>query len=236
MNRNDTCRYAVYYSPPPESAFERLGAAALGRDARTGETAGILPVDGIANEALDALTETPRRYGFHGTLKAPFRLSEGTTENALLGAVAAIARELPAFHVAEITIGILDGFVALMPASPSVPLNDLAARCVVDLDPFRAPLTAAEIARRNPDALTPRQRGYLNAYGYPYVLDAFRFHMTLSSRTDEATAEAIAAARRTDFEAILDQGLTFDGLSIFRQASVSEPFRLLNRYLFGITA
>src|SRR6266436_2078374 len=73
-------RYAIYFVPAPDTALYRFGAGALGYDCFTGAdmaTLDTLPVDA---GAWRELTREPRRYGFHATLKAPFRLAEGRTE------------------------------------------------------------------------------------------------------------------------------------------------------------
>jgi len=59
-------------------------------------------------------------------------------------------------------------------------LPQLASECVTRFEQFRAPLTEADVQRRNPDSLTESQRQNMYQYGYPHVLNDFNFHMTLS--------------------------------------------------------
>ena len=84
--------------------------------------------------------------------------------------------------IPQLSLARLDGFFALVPGAEAADLYALADDVVTGFDGFRAPATEAEIARRNPAALTSRQRELLDAWGYPYVLDEFRFHLTLTDR------------------------------------------------------
>jgi hypothetical protein len=89
---------------------------------------------------------------------------------------------------------VFDGWVALTAPHAGPAPGELAAAAVVDLDRLRAPLGAADLARRRPETLDPRGRELLQAYGYPQVLERFRFHLTLASVDDPVHAQAIRAA------------------------------------------
>lgn len=171
----DFSRYAIFYTAP--DPWATFGARWLGWDNRTAEIPAPWDIPGLDR---DAITTRPRRYGFHATLKPPLRLAPGKTPEGLQSALGAIAARTPAFTLPPFTLSRIGSFLALTLSAPCPPLTSLAAELVRDLDPFRAPLTEAEIARRNPHRLTPAQRGYLDRYGYPYVLDSFQFHMTLT--------------------------------------------------------
>jgi len=226
-------RYAVYFAPEAGSAFEALGASAIGRNARTGETVAIAPVDGLDGETLIGLTASPRRYGFHGTLKAPFRLADGISTGDLYNEVGQLAARCRAFTAAPLRVGILSGFVAIVPDGPNDDLVDLAARCVTALDHLRAPLTPEERARRNPDRLSARQAELLDQFGYPYVLDEYRFHMTLSEKTGAGVAARIAAARRIDFACVLVSGFRVSSISVFVEESPGAPFMNVQQFPLG---
>ncbi len=71
-------RLAIYYAPPAGSALWDFGSAWLGLDAEAGEVPPRPDVPGLPDDPL-ALTVSPRRYGFHGTLKPPMFLAEGTS-------------------------------------------------------------------------------------------------------------------------------------------------------------
>lgn len=182
-------RHAVYYTPPP-GAFADFGAGWLGWDVAQGARANrTLDVEGA-----EEITATPRRYGFHATLKPPFRLAEGRTVGELEAAVANVAAATPAIRGAHLHLQRLGPFLALVPASDHAPFSALADAMVRNLDVFRLPPSDAEIARRRTAGLTPAQDGHLLRWGYPYVFEEFRFHMTLSGKLDPATAARVEAA------------------------------------------
>ena len=72
-----SARFAVYLVPLSASALWERACRWLGRDPESGAVYAQPAVPGFAAEEIRALTQSPRNYGFHGTLKAPFRLAEG---------------------------------------------------------------------------------------------------------------------------------------------------------------
>jgi hypothetical protein len=140
----DEPRYAIYFVPPADCALYRFGAGVLGYDCYTGER--LRHPQDIALSASEwaQLTHEPRKYGFHATLKAPFRLLPPFTEmdlTAELERFAAIPRTLPAIEPA---IRSLARFIAVVAAAPSMALDRLAADGVMAFDRFRRPLTSHE--------------------------------------------------------------------------------------------
>jgi putative phosphonate metabolism protein len=167
-------RFAIYYVPP-DGAMADFGAAWLGWDIAGGEAAAQPNIAGLGD-----VTMTPRKYGFHGTLKPPFRLAEGQSLSSLKDAVATLAAGHAPAVSGPLKLSGLGRFLALIPSRPTDDLAKLAAACVMDLDRFRAPMSDAELARRRAADLAPHQEAHLIQWGYPYVLDAFRFHLTLT--------------------------------------------------------
>jgi putative phosphonate metabolism protein len=221
----DFPRYAIYYAPEPGSTLDRLGSQLLGYDAYRGIALSF--PGGIEFEDWRELTQDPRKYGFHGTLKAPMSLAPGKDEDQLLTACAAFAGEPRGIPVVEPVVDLISGFIALVPAKPSAVLEALAADCVRAFDPFRADLTENDRARRNPSKLSPRQVGYLDRWGYPYVFDEFRFHMTLTGRVAADRAADIVAMLRRRLSDVTCEKLPIDRLALFRQDSDREPFRII---------
>lgn len=227
-------RYAIYLAPPTDSALWRFGSSVLGYDAETGEQPAAPDLAGFDAETWHQATEEPRRYGFHGTLKAPFRLADGFTERALEDAISDFVREHRAFELPPLTVRAIGSFVALVPPSPVPKLEDLARCAVEELDLLRAPLSEREIARRRPERLSARQRTYLDTYGYPYVLDEFRFHMTLTGPLPDlerdhalnALAEAYAASGAEVPATVADVGL-------YVQEGGGGRFRFVRRFPLG---
>lgn len=183
-------RYAIYDTPAPGTPLAEFGAAWLGWDSAVG--AGVAHPD--VGLDVEAVTRTPRKYGFHGTLKPPFRLADGCTPQALEQAIAQLCADLPSVEIEALRLARLGRFLALVPEGDTAALGAFAARIVQDLDRFRAPPTEAELARRRAAHLTPAQEAHLRDWGYPFVLDAFRFHMTLSGQVDPETAASTQAA------------------------------------------
>ena len=227
----DYPRYAIYYAPAPGSGLDRFGATLLGYDAFTGED---LPFpDGILQAVPDwrGLTGDPRKYGFHATLKAPLSLAPGKTEAELVSACEAFAATPRAIPVIRPVVGSISGFIAVIPAEPPAELIRLAADCVSEFDSFRAPLTEADRARRNPSQLTPRQREHLDRWGYPYVMDDFRFHMTLTGRIGAERREPLLAMLRDRFAALGLTSLAIDRIALFRQDDADSRFRIVRQYV-----
>ncbi len=220
-------RYALYYIPARNSPLDRFGSQLLGYDAWTGED---MPFPDVATEvAADwrDLTHDPRKYGFHATLKAPMPLASDSTEAELVGACSAFAARQRAIPIIMPVLGSISGFIAVVPSERSRELEELASDCVSEFDRFRAPLTAEDRARRNPETLTPRQREHLDRWGYPYVMEEFRFHMTLTGRLDAARREPLLAMLQRRFCEIGINQLAIDRIALFRQDDARSRFRII---------
>ena len=126
----------------------------------------------------------------------------------------------------------LEGFLALVPAGDVLGLTDIAAQVVERLDPLRAPLTEAEIARRRPERLTPRQRELLDQFGYPYVMEEFRFHLTLSGRLTDDQMTMLRPLALAHFDGLQPEPFVLEDLCLFGEAADGR-FHILNRYPLG---
>lgn len=218
-------RYAIYYAPRP-GGFAQAAASWLGWDAEAGST--IVQPDLNLPRALAEITAEPRKYGFHATLKSPFRLADGFELADLRQAVASLARSLDPPRFDGLSLAPLSGFLALQPLGDTSDLADLAAEVVRSLDPYRASLTEVEIARRRPESLTPRQRELLAVYGYPYVMEEFRFHLTLTDRLGPELA-AVQHAAEAHFAGLIPQPFDLEDLCLFGEDRAGR-FHLLHRY------
>ena len=217
-------RIALYYAPEAHDPLHQRASAWLGRDAASGAA---LPQKPVAGVDIAEITADARGYGFHATLKPPFRL-QGDVQAALRTAQDFAVRTAP-FALRPLTITDLDGFLALREAAPCPALQALADGCVTAVDPHRAPATEAEIARRKPERLSLRQREYLAAWGYPYVFAEWRFHMTLTRRLTPAEKAIILPAVT---EALGDTpGLmrSVSDICVFAQAAPGAPFTIIER-------
>ncbi len=221
-------RYAIYFAPDKTSKLWQLGSSAIGYDAQSGEDMAFPAHPVFAEEAAPGWTEEPRRYGFHATLKAPFSMVETKHEDELLEVARRFAATQMPFDLPKLVIKSLGSFIALVPETPSEELAKLAQACVRDFESFRAPLSEADLARRLQSPLTPRQIDYLRRYGYPYVFEEFRFHMTLSGALGEPERTKFATALG-DIFAEIDQPIRFEAIAVYKQPSRAERFRVVER-------
>jgi len=180
-------RFAVYYAPEPGPLAD-FGAHWLGWDMATGRFVHHPSIDGLD---IATLTATPRKYGLHGTIKPPFRLAEGCTISDLETATAALCAQMAPLQLEGLALSRLGGFLALTITGDTAPLNQLANKTVQTLDPFRAALSEAELERRRKARLSPQQEALLAKWGYPYVMEEFRFHITLTGKMPRTEAEAV---------------------------------------------
>jgi len=210
-------RYAIYFTPPATDPFTETASRWLGRNAFSDDV-----LDDYADFA--GVTEDPRRYGFHATLKAPFELAEDRSEAELVEAFSAFAATQLAFDIPEIVIGSLGPFFALVPATLHQPLQDFTAEVVTHFEPFRAPLSERDMARRKPETLSESQRANLHRWGYPYVMDDFRFHMTLTGPVSEGRRQEMADILTKTFAGFIHRPLTISGLGLFVEKQRGEAF------------
>jgi hypothetical protein len=139
------------------------------RDTATGESLDPdLPRD-IARDEWQRLTESPRRYGFHATLKPPFRLAENTTFAGLKAAVRDFAGRHESFAAPPLGVAKLGNFLALTLSEPSPEFASLAADSVEEFDRFRAPASEQELAQRLDGSLSSHRREHVLRWGCPYA-------------------------------------------------------------------
>jgi ribose 1,5-bisphosphokinase len=234
----DTARYAIYFAPAASSVWWTAGSHWLGRDAETGADCRQPVIAGISPEAFRQITTDPRRYGFHATLKAPFRLAEGFSEAHLLAMAQAFVARQQALQIEGVGIHTLSNFLALQTTDPSSreQISALAMRCTRYFDLLRAAPSAAELAKRRNADLTPRRQALIARWGYPYTEEEYRFHMTLTGALTPLHADAAAAigdAAGACFAAALATPLTIDGLAIFKEPAPGAPMSVWQRLPFS---
>lgn len=230
---SDAARYAIYLAPEQGSALARFANGILGYDAHSGADVPHAP-ELLPNIDWQAITTSPRRYGAHATLKAPFRLAAGRTRAALAEALDDFAARRRAFDIGPLAITCVSrdengAFVALTNPFGSAELAALEAETVRHFEPFRAALSPDDVARRVPGQLTPRQRRHLAEFGYPFVLDDFAFHITLTERltTPEVVADHLADRLAQELGTIR---FRVDALHLFEQAKPEQRFRAVDNF------
>ena len=226
-------RYALYAIPRPDTVLARFGASWLGWDIETARPIESAKGMGLPPALHATVTAEPRRYGFHGTLKAPFALNEDTGEAELAEAAERFARERRPLPAISLSLRAIGSFLALTPREPSAALDRLAAECVAAFDRFRAPLEAAELARRRRNGLSPAQEEMLARWGYPYAMNEFRYHMTLTGPLDGPLRARVGESLLAPLEAILSEPLAIADLVLCIEPRPLERFRVLRRFPLG---
>jgi putative phosphonate metabolism protein len=218
-------RAAIYFTPAKDDPLTVRAAEWLGRDAFA---------DCVVRDPdplIDVLVSEPARYGFHATLKAPFRLADGTTLNELDRELAAFAQRIQAVSLGTLAVTRLDSFFALT-AQATLPLLLEAEEAIrMAFEPFRAPLTEQELTRRNPQSLSERQQANLSRWGYPHVGQDFRFHMTLTnSIVDKDEAAQVEKRLHSQFNPVLEVPVVIDALALFVEPGPGAPFYVHSRH------
>ena len=212
-------RYAIYFCPAPASAL-----AALGRD-WLGAQAAPNGIPGIPLARWNALLADVRRYGWHATLRPPFTLSPDHDIDDLRRAASAVAHRFGPCSV-PLRLSHLGGFLALRPVSACPALNALAAACTEAVEPLRAPLVEPEFQHRV-RGLDAIETHYLQRYGYPYVFERYRFHMTLSAPA--TVDEEHALQRWLALRAAALPVARIDALTLCVEHSPGSAFEVLER-------
>lgn len=223
-------RYALFWAPAAGSELERLGAAWLGHDAESGAPAPRPPIPGFDPAYLDQITAEPRRYGLHGTMKPPFRLAAGTSLAELQDEIERFAATRAPVAAPPLKIAQVDRFVALIPSAPTTSIGALAQDCVAHFDRFRAPPSPKELERRRASALTPSQESNLQRWGYPYVADDFRFHVTLTGSFEASIAAKLISELQMFFAPVLTEPLHLREIVLFTEPAPGAQFQLQRRF------
>jgi len=224
-------RYAIYYTAPAGPLAD-FGAAWLGWDIATGETVEHPSIPRLDDD-IATITQKPRKYGFHGTIKPPFRLAEDTSANQLMHETETLCASLPPLTLGGLELTRIGSFLALTLTGDAAPLVQLAGTVVKSLDHFRAPASDEELAKRRKANLTEQQDQNLMAWGYPYVMDDFRFHLTLSGRLKAKCADALHAALKPVIAEVLPNRFRVDDLTLVGEDTQGR-FHEIRRFSLGI--
>jgi hypothetical protein len=221
-------RVAVYYAPDRDDPLWTAGCHWLGWD----------PENGAAFQPPESVTEPdlirdPSGYGFHGTLKPPMRLADGCDYEGFLAAVRNLAQGLRPFDMPRLSVQNLHGFLAVREALPSPELQAISDVVVASLDDWRALPSEAELAKRRKAGLSAPEEAMLSRWGYPYVFQLWRFHLTLTRRLDEVEMARLKPAAEAFFASGLDRPRSFDSLAVYTQPETGAPFELSARIPFG---
>lgn len=217
-------RYAIYYAAEQDHPLWQFGNEWMGYNPETGEE-----VSGVGKD-FQLLTQGPQKYGFHGTLKPPFALKDGYSVQDLDTAIYALVDCLQPIRSGPLKLASFGNFFSLVPSERFDGLKELASACVVSLDGFRDEQTAAQLKKRRAAGLNQQQEDYLLRYGYPYVLDAFRFHLTLSGRLDDDQINRLTPTLKELTSPFCKNDFEINQLCLFAEPADGGRFHLIKRY------
>jgi putative phosphonate metabolism protein len=226
-------RYAIYFTPPANDPLSQLAASWLGRNSFSGLAVEPPDIYGFGIHEIAFHTALPRRQGFHGTLKAPFRLAENMSEAVLLKHLMTYAGSIAPFEIPRLEVARLGNFFGLAPSHPCERMNFLAAAVVQEFDRYRAPLSEAEIEWLDPDSLSAPQFSNLHRWGHPNVMEEFRFHMTLTGPVKGVDVERFKAGLHSVFDPLLRQPVAVANLALFVEEEPGAPFRVHSLHPMG---
>jgi len=217
-------RVAVYYAPASDDPLAVAGAAWLGRDAEWN-----IPLAQPPLPDIEALTEQPRRYGFHATLKPPMRLALGRTWFAFAAAARQLAAAIKPFDLPPLHVADLHGFLALRETETCAPMQALCDRCVAELDDFRDPSDESELRHRRQVPLSTAQDAMLQRWGYPYVFKTWFFHMTLTRRLSDSEKTQIKPQAEAFFATASAAPRQVRDICLFTQVAPGADFVIAER-------
>jgi len=227
-------RYAVYYAPDRDSQLAQVGNSWLGRDLESGDLLDQPEVVGVSATQIQSLTKAKRRYGFNCTLKPPFELNPTTTVNGLLETANVLAMGLSPIEMPKLELTPIGDFIALTLTSSSAVIDELASTCVRAFEGFRMPLSKERIARYRKDKLTVHQEQMLNHWGYPYVMEEFRFHMSLTDRISSVKKrENILHTLKELCDPVLAGTAPITNITVVGQKEPDQPMRVIEHFPFG---
>lgn len=221
-------RVAIFYAPASKSPLAKFGSEWLGWDV---ENAFEVNHPNIPNlpAPISNIVATPQKYGFHGTLKAPFNLNSARSLDELRGALHNFGHQTSKFTIGRMKVARLGNFVALIQEDPSDQLQIVASNVVKLFEEFRAPLSEYDIAKRRKANLSPRQDELMLKWGYPYIFDEFKFHLTLTGKLDESDAERTKLVLIEHLSSILSNPMEAVDICLYGEREDGR-FEIIERY------
>ena len=221
-------RYAIYYVPSQDSLLGQFGHSWFGY----GAEAGFVPRGDfeLDDGFLELITQVPKRYGLHATLKAPFSIAEGQTLEGIIENLEKFSSNRKRFSLGQLKYGIHHGFLALV-SDNNFRINQFASQCVLGFEEFRAPLTMKERTRRLEKPMTDHQRLMLEEHGYPYVLSEFHFHITLTSNlVNDQDQQMLLSVLKPYLDEICSTPTELDSIALVGDPGNGQHFELIKRF------
>ncbi|HEY4665043.1 MAG TPA: DUF1045 domain-containing protein [Comamonas sp.] len=223
-------RIAIYFAPAMETELWQKGSQWLCRCAATSTAMPQPVVPPFTAKEFQQLTQEPRRYGLHATLKAPFRLAEGVCVDNLLDAIGKICATHRKIALSPLRVSRLGNFLSLRPSEDQAEVSALASDCVKSLQPFAAPLTKEEWLKRRRANLSAEQELLVQQWGYPWVFEHFRFHISLTGPL-KALAQAQLLALQSEAERYFHHlaPCVLDRIAVFAEFAPGADFQLITQ-------
>lgn len=227
-------RYALSYVPEKGSLLADFGRTWLGRDIDSSEFYEQPSIEGVTPERLSELTHWRRSDGLHGILKPPFQINPSSSLDGFLDTARLFSKFLKPVEIPQLEVNVIGKFIALTPTISSRELVDLASECVRIFEGFRQPVMIDMDRRYRKDKLTVYQNRMLKHWGYPYVMEEFRFFIPLTDRIeDDQERDACIDAITTLSKPAIRNPVRIQELTIMGQESRKDPMRIVERIPFG---
>ena len=218
-------RYAIYYIP--DLPLFQIGSDWLGWNSIAGQ-------ETLLSADHHRITDRPRKYGFHATVKPPFSLASNSTQGDLQDAFQTFCATVSPATGGTLKISRLGRFLAMTQDVQSNEVTELAASTVSNFDKFRAPLSDNDIEKRRQRRLTPQQDALMLRWGYPYVMQEFKFHMTLTGLLQSDEIDAIEHDANTRFREFLGQPLKIASIALLGEDCDSGRFHVVDKLSLGM--
>ena len=222
-------RYAVYFSPPEADYLSKFLAGWFGWNAHNGQNVPYHILENL-NYDLSDITKEQYRYGFHGTLKPPFSLVDTKNLNDLKLALVELSKSIKKFEIPSISLKVLNGFVAIVSTTENRPIMALAKKCVEELDLFREVESVERIQRRRSRTFSKSEEYNLKRWGYPYVMDNFQFHLTMSGRLKPEVLKNVIEVLNSELQGVLNKPLPIGEICLFGENASNGNFQIIQKF------
>lgn len=222
-------RYAIYWAPEPESELAHFARGWFHGEIENNAFGALRDASGLGAQLIEQATRSPRRYGLHATIKAPFRLKCGINEAGLSSAAAEFCSKRRRLRTGPLKLHRFTRYLALVPASGRAELEWLADECVTYFDRFRAPLNDADRTRRS-GSLSSLEENYFEQFGYPHIFSLFFFHITLAGPLPEDDLEDVEKALAPAVEQLTADRFILQDLCVFGDPGNGSPFDVISRH------
>lgn len=212
-------RYAIYWMPSSSSLLDEFARRWFG-----GADSFDLEPDLAARAVM-----TPKRYGFHATVKAPFRPVPGISPQEMNAELERFCARRRRIVTSPLALERFQHYLALCPSGRRAELEWLASECVVHFDRFRAPLNGEDHERRK-GTLSSREAAHFKQFGYPYIFDLFYFHISLAGPLDSRELDNVSAALRPRLGTMASEDFILDELCLCGDPGNGRDFEVIGRF------